>query len=279
MYLYGETPMLSATVFYFDQIYEEQIPLAVKSMLELHGFFPPCYLYADRLTRGRVQKYRPEMEDFIVRTYTEPELGQFSISSANPDTAREYWEMQWWLTFYKYTAYREVHRPGAFVPWNGITYHSTYGKLCDESYLERFFACFEDTIGIVRPFCASVDDMSISAQLILHPEGHGTLQRRYGQVNAVYWGNYFSPEYCQIYGLTPDLLPKDVRWKEIAGGILFYLSESPWDLAGQEVFRLRKTISRRLGIAPPRIPQSELLQIETMLKEYRNEHKAAEKEN
>ena len=56
MYLKNEIPKISASVFYYDTVYQQSTAERVLEILERNQMFIPERLRADHLTRGRLRK-------------------------------------------------------------------------------------------------------------------------------------------------------------------------------------------------------------------------------
>ena len=99
MYLKNEIPKISASVFYYDTVYQQSTAERVLEILERNQMFIPERLRADHLTRGRLPKYTPEMRAVFLNAYAEPDVLGIEWETGDPRSSENYLGFTWSLTF------------------------------------------------------------------------------------------------------------------------------------------------------------------------------------
>lgn len=246
MYHLNEIPKFKVSIFYFDEEYNADIPNQLKHILREHDFYPPTFINVDKLTRGRYIRYADKMDSYLIDGYTQKGILYLGITDAPSLKASDFWQMEWQLTYHKFTSY---HINAGHKPWNVLSFKITYNELSDESKYKRFWKCVYACIELLNPFYATMDDIDISVTMSQAEGTNKVTPIKYGEVNAIHWGNYFGPEYCRKYGLNAIKSLSGVS-VSINGGILFMLSKSALDCVNHECTEKRKLIARSLGITP-----------------------------
>ena len=90
MYLKNEIPKISASVFYYDTVYQQSTAEHVLEILERNQMFIPERLCADHLTRGRLRKYTPEMREVFLNAYAEPDVLGIEWEAGDPRSSEPY---------------------------------------------------------------------------------------------------------------------------------------------------------------------------------------------
>lgn len=239
MYGKNETPIIRASLYYYDDIYPAALGTGVREILEQYGFSPPDRLYADRLTGGEYQHFEPEMADLFPRGYSEK--GIFSISMASADSAKatEYWKFDWNFTFHKSETLAVTP---TFRPWNVLFLDTTYGRLRDTAAYEAYFACLRELIELIRPFYGKIDDVANANRLLnAAREPHF----KPDHIQQIFWGNYFGPEFCGRFG-KEKLLHLPAHAAELADGVYFTLTDSVFDAPSLKCALPRRKIKTTL---------------------------------
>lgn len=240
-----EIPLFSSKLLYFDECYDRRTSEAIVSVLQNNGFFPPSYINVDKLTRGRYRRFRPEMEQWISDGYTGKNILFIGLTDAADLHAQEFWKMEWMLTFNKFSKHTNVP---AYRPWNVLAYSISYDRLRQPQFYERYFQCVQESIQVLCPFYARMDDVSMAVNLNEMRNRNIVLPEQYGRVNSVHWGNYFGKEYCEKYMLTAKTpLPVETI-EELGEGVLFKLTSSALDYSSKSCMQKRKEIKKMLEL-------------------------------
>ena len=250
MYKQFELPIFTASIFYFDDQYTTEIPNRLKEVLASNGYFPPTFILADRLTRGRYLRYKDKMQSYLKDAYTGENILHIGLTDANSLKDNSFWKMDWKLTFHKF-GIKNINT--TFKPWNVLTFTITYDRLKDKENYHRFFKCVTECIELLQPFYANMDDADVSVTMSEVLGANSVLPTEYGKVKAIHWGNYFGKEYCQKYGVTHDKLLPVASCEAIGEGILFTLTDSAIDCTSSDCLKMRKRLARELGVKPPNI--------------------------
>ena len=237
-----ETPIVRADIMYYDNIYPRNLPESVVAVLEKYGFFPPEKIYADRLTRGRYVNYKTEMREMFIRAYTEKDVFEVAMGDGDSSKVKDYWHFTWGFTFYKNS---KLPVEPVFQPWNVLSIDSTYGRLRNPEAYDNYLKCIKEIIGILKPFYASIDDVSNSIYLMKKAhESH--FKPEY--IQQIYWGNYFGEGHCNRYGMEKILHIPARQIEKINGGVLFTLTDRIFSYNSGECIKARKAVQKYLNL-------------------------------
>jgi len=237
MYSKYENPILKASIFYYDYVYDESISANVLSILKEHNMFPPLKIHADRLTHGRYLNANTNTESIFIKSYSEKNVMGVDMASGDGRAGSEFWRFTWGFTFYKDSSndLSEV----VFKPWNVISLSSTYGRLRDNEIYKNFINCTKAIISEIKPFYASIDDVDNKVKK------HGTQGARFDEKNLpkeIYWGNYWGKQLIEITNPRAfDLLIQNgAICEEIGEGRYFSMTDSAFDFNLPKVIHLER---------------------------------------
>ncbi|MDD6260105.1 MAG: hypothetical protein PUA74_03315 [Clostridiales bacterium] len=238
MYSKYETPLMKASLFYYDSVYSQETSKQVLDILLKYGFFPPLKIYAASMTKNNYISADEDTGDLFVRSYSEKDILEIDMSSGDSRKVHEYWKANWGLTFLK-NSHRTIKQPKT-IPWNIFSLYSTYGLLKESEFYENYFNCIFDLIAALKPFFAAVDDVDNRVRL-MSKEEHFVPDR----IQQIYWGNYWGKNFCEKYGIdeTEDIPTQNVR--KIGDGFWFSLTDSAFEFNATECKIKRKIIRDR----------------------------------
>lgn len=252
MYEDYETPIIVASIFYYDDNYEKETAEAVTKCLEANNLFPPSKLLAGHLTNNRYRKYNAEMRELFVKSYSEKDIFTTTWKKASEKNKAEYFEAHWTLTYHK-----SSDNVGArtFKAWNVITIHATYDWVLAEGNYLNLLRCLYELVPILRPFNIKIDDVANSIDLkgiIDHDNGHSQgiappePGPRHLRTSPIYWGNYWGPDICKLYDVSKlaELPVKNL--KEINGGVFFTLTDNVMEFDSPECKMVRSIINTEI---------------------------------
>ena len=238
MAINNENPLISATIFYYDEQYPIELSEQVLAILEQYGMFPPHKIYAGKLTRNRFIKTNEYTRDLFVRGYREKDVFEIDMSSGDSRLVSEYWRFDWGLTYYKSSQLVGACR---LKPWNIITIQSTHGRLQDKQISYEFMCCIKDLIRTVKPFYASIDNLRNKLRIMderkythFHPE----------RMQPVFWGNYFGKDYIDKVDLQNFHTLPLYNMDRINDGLFFTLSDHPLCFEDRGVETLRRQVEK-----------------------------------
>lgn len=242
MYSKDEKPIIRASIFYFDEMYDALLGSQVRDILHKHGFFPPDKMYADKLTRGRFKKYSPVMYDLFPLAYAQKEIFGISMASGDSKLVEEFWKFDWNFTFYKNKKLAVVPK---FRPWNVLSLDTTYGRMSNDNLYEQFFLCVRELIELLHPFYARIDDVANINRLedAVHNE-----QFRPENIRQVFWGNYFDTTFYPelIFDGIANVLDGNVH--QVTGGIFFTLTDNVFDATTLRCDALRESVKNAMAL-------------------------------
>lgn len=242
MYSKYEKPLISASIFYYDSEYQSECAERVCCTLEKYGVFPPEKIYADKLTNGKFIDAGNGTKDIFIGAYSEKDVLGIDMASGDSRKVEDFWRVSWGFTFYK-NSKLPVKNP-KFIPWNVLTFQSTYGRLNDKGVYNDYILCIKELIEIVKPFYASIDDLNNHCQLLGNTKDRHFVSDR---IQEIYWGNYFGPSYFEKYKDQLTKIP-GLKVESISNGVYFSLTESVFDFDSNHVKRFRKVIKKDLNI-------------------------------
>lgn len=222
MYLKNEIPKISASVFYYDTVYQRSTSERVLEILERNQMFIPERLRADHLTGGRLRRYTPEMREIFLNAYAEPDVLGIEWEAGDPRSSESYLGFTWSLTFLK----SRDHIESTFHPWNIITFNACYGWLQDPTHHAKLLRCMKELSFTVGAFCTIIDDIAQRVAL-RHQTGERTFSPEH--IQQVYWGNYWGAHLLprlQLEKLRELHLP---NYEETENGVFFTLTEHVFD--------------------------------------------------
>lgn len=222
MYLKNEIPKISASVFYYDTVYQRSTSERVLEILERNQMFIPERLRADHLTGGRLRRYTPEMREIFLNAYAEPDVLGIEWEAGDPRSSESYLGFTWSLTFLKSCD----HIESTFHPWNIITFNACYGWLQDPTHHAKLLRCMKELSFTVGAFCTIIDDIAQRVAL-RHQTGERTFSPEH--IQQVYWGNYWGAHLLprlQLEKLRELHLP---NYEETENGVFFTLTEHVFD--------------------------------------------------
>lgn len=239
MYSYHESPKISASVFYYDTMYQRSTAERVFEILERNQMFFPERICADHLTRGRMKKYVPEMRKLFLDGYAEPDVLGIEWEAGNPDSCENYFDFTWDLTFIK----NSQHIQSTFQPWNIITFNACYGWIQDSDRQTRLLQCVKELSGALCAFCTTIDD---AAQWnALHQQtSEPTFSPEH--IQQVYWGNYWGEHLLsqvQLDQLRELHLP---NYSETDRGVFFTLTDNVFDFNSQACNAQRRKVTKAI---------------------------------
>lgn len=237
MYSKNESPILRASIFYYDDTYNINTSTAVLDTLLKYGFFPPDKIYAGSLTNNKFINYNKNTADLFIKAYCEQGILDIDMASGNNRKTADYWRIDWGLTFVKNQ--NSAAHSSKLKPWNIFTIDSTYGRLKSLSVYKSYIECVKELITILNPFYASIDDVSNKVYLMDKAnETHFVPDR----IQQVFWGNYWDDAFYQKYNVDLFQIIPFQNIKRINNGIFFTLTESAFDFNSDECKKNRKKI-------------------------------------
>lgn len=222
MYLKNEIPKISASVFYYDTVYQQSTAERVLEILERNQMFIPERLCADHLTRGRLRKYTPEMREVFLNAYAEPDVLGIEWEAGDPRSSENYLGFTWSLTFLK----SRDHIESAFHPWNIITFNACYGWLQDPTHQAKLLRCMKELSFALGAFCAIIDDIAQRVAL-RHRTGERTFSPDH--IQQVYWGNYWGAQLLSLLQLEKLRELHLPNYEETTNGVFFTLTDNVFD--------------------------------------------------
>ena len=234
------TPVISATIFYFDCEYSANTSKKVLSILEKYDMFPPSKIHIGKLTKNRFVFTNEKTPDLFIQGYCEKDVFGIDMASGDCKTTPEYWRLDWGFTYYKNS---RLTGSCKFKPWNTLTIQSTHGRLQNEGIERNYISCIKDLIKLLQPFYVSIDDLQNKIRMMEKAnETHFTP----GKVQTVYWGNYFGEDYCKLFDISPLFCLPVHMLERINGGVFFTLSDSVLKYKGLSIDLMRKQIEKQL---------------------------------
>lgn len=237
MYLKGETPVIKASIFYYDADYYEETAAGVFKVLEKYNMHLPQKLHAGKLTDSEYVKVAGSVEDLFVQAYCEKDVLGVDMLGGDEETS-DYWRVEWSFTFYKLS---KLDVQPAFMPWNVISLYSTYERLRDQETYSNYFACFKELISVLKPFYASIDDVDNKVKLAKKAHIDKFTPDR---IQQIYWGNYWGEKLC--HNTTADEL-RNLPVKDfevIENGVLFFLTDNVFGFDSSECKRSRRKVKK-----------------------------------
>lgn len=235
MYSKYENPILKASVFYYDNIYDEIVSTRVLKILKDYSMFPPHKLCADKLTHHRYLKASDTTESIFIKAYKEKDVFGVDMASGDGGVGSEFWRFTWGLTFYKRSNIDTSNV--VFNPWNIISLSSTYGRLHDNDVYDGFINCVKNIISEIKPFYASIDDVN---NKITKAGTHGLRFDDKTLPSEIHWGNFWGKQYVEKANpLAFDfLLQNGAICEEIGEGKYFSMTDSAFDFNSKKVIQL-----------------------------------------
>ena len=253
MYADYETPMIRASVFYYDKIYTEETAEAVVDCLTRNSLFPPQRIRATHIkpSKDRYTKAQAEMADFLKTAHTEKDVLVISWKNVDSVRRKEYLDVSWTLTYFKLS---EIVGPGTFEAWNVLSFNATYGWINKEHNRLNLFNCIHELVPILHPFNIQIDDLANSVDLVgivdYGPHLKGTAPPEPGprhlHTSPIYWGNYWGSDICNLYDVSKlsELPVKNL--KELNGGVFFTLTDHVMEFDTSECKMVRSMINREI---------------------------------
>lgn len=249
MYSKKETPLIRASILYYDRDYDADLSKAVLEILEKHGYFPPEKICADKLTKEQAIPPDSRTREIFIKAYAEKDVLGITMSSGDIKSNADYWMMLWAFTFYK-NSKLAVEAP-KFNPWNVLTLYSTYDRLDNASKQADYVCCVKELIQAINPFYANIDDTANSVSLLRKTTEKTFIPDR---VQQIYWGNYFGEKFCEQYGHDSILNLPAKNIEPIGSGCMFFLSDDILDFSSRECKKRRRLITARLFLAGGKEP-------------------------
>ena len=251
MYEKYEKPQFSACLLYFDDTHSQELALRILNSIRKYDFYPPKLIFAGNLTNNRYIKFHIDREDMFERAYSDKDVLTIELCSSQKNKATGFWKLLITKAFNNEPA---LPRSKKEMQWNTLHLSFTYDKLTDEEFCARYKKCVKTLIELLHPFFARMDDMAVSVDMALErnpPDGFARTQpTEYGMVNAIYWGNYYGPDYCKKY-FPPDITCCDAAvWEPLGDGMFFSLSKDIKDFCTPKGLKNRKILTEKLGIQP-----------------------------
>lgn len=214
MYSKEEIPKIRINLFFYNNDFSLDQAKTLKSLLMKYNFFPPRKIYAGNLTKNRVLNFKENMSDYFVESMISDNSIGFGMSSISNKSENEYWQVD----IYRGATEKKLNFIPTYRQWGIITIDSTYGRLGVLDNLFNLQSLMFELIDFVNPFYGTVEDISISVDLMSK-----TREKRFvpGFPQNVYWGNYFSKEYCEIF--DPDVIRNlpSMNIVELKNGLYF----------------------------------------------------------
>lgn len=240
MYSKHETPLVKASIFYYDSEYKNSVSESIFCVLEKYKMHSPERIYAGKLTRHKYILAGTSIKELFVRAYSEKDVLEVDMSSSNSACGMEYWNVNLGLTFLKSS--RLVVQP-QIMPWNILSIQSTHGRLRNPLIYEEFMACVKELIDVVNPFYISIDDVDNKVCLMnqVHAERFEP-----SRIQQIYWGNYLGKMHCEMYGQEKlkKIPAKHIEW--VNGGVFFCLTDHVLDYNSKECKSVRTQVFRYL---------------------------------
>ena len=234
-------PLMSASIFYYDIQYTNELATQVLDILTNYRFFPPERIYADKLTKNRYICADSYTSNLFVSAYSEKNVFQIDMVSGDDRKVSDYWKVNWMLTYHK--NHRLVGN-GKFMPWNVLTVQSTYGRLQDADKQRDYLACIKELIIATKAFYASIDDVSVKVAL---QDRAGVTAFSPGQIPIVYWGNFWGNEILERFPNTETMLARSsVVTEKFEDGCFFALSKSVHDYNTEIVVQKKNSMQKYL---------------------------------
>lgn len=242
MYSEYECPVISSSLFYYDIEYREETAERVITVLKENGMFPPDKIHADELTRNRYINVNKDVENMIIRAYSQKNIFGIDMSSGNSQLVSDFWRVNWGLTYYKN---EKIVGSSKFLPWNVLTIQSTHSRLQNISDHNNFIACIKDLIKCIHPFYVSIDDLANKIKL---QDKSNETHFIPNNLRTIYWGNYLGEMYAEKFGLEHLLAIPSCNKEQLINGVFFTLSDSALDFDSKDVSILRRQIKKYLGL-------------------------------
>ena len=243
-YRKNETPMLCATLCYYDNPHTKALGEQVQNILEAYGFFPPHMIFADTLTSCRFRKFSPDMHDLLSRAYMEEGVGGVKLVSGDSRKVQDYWQVEWFFRHYNKKDKLEVKKP-KILPWNVLSLYTTYGRIKDEEQLTQYLGCVKELIRLIKPFYADIDDVSNSVRL-LKAAREETFNPEY--IQQIYWGNYWDLDHYQELDKEKILNVSKCCVDEFGNGVFLTLTDNVFDACTMRSELRRKWVKRKIGL-------------------------------
>ena len=250
MYAEYETPKIGISFFYYDDNYEPETAEAVVQCLESNRLFPPNKFLSGHLTNNRYRKYKPEMRDLFIKSYSEKDIFTTTWKNVSAKNKAEYFDAHWTLTYHK-----SSNKVGArtFKAWNVITLFATYDWISVESNYWHLIKCMHELVPILHPFNLTIDDIANANSLegivddgLLKGTAPPEPCPRHLRTSPIYWGNYWGPDICKLYDVSKlaELPVKNL--KEINGGVFFTLTDNVMEFDTPECKMVRSIINTEI---------------------------------
>lgn len=235
-----EKPLISATLYYYDNEYTNETAEMVLAILKRYGFFPPHKIHAGKLTRNRFVAANEQTGELFVRAYHEKDIFGIDMASGDCKSSIDYWRIDWGFTYYKNS---QLVGSCSLMPWNTFTMQSTYGRLQNRDVSGDFVLCFKELIKTLNPFYASIDDLQNKIALMGRAQEPHFIPNK---IQCIYWGNYLGYMYYPESKIQ-SIMSLPICGTEIVGeGVFFALSDSLLDNRGIRVENLRRQIKHKL---------------------------------